>query len=86
MNDRWGDPGCLVLNRKMTRDQTRKEGDRYTRNPHPKGDQWPTRKGKRQAGVVTLGAKKNPAGLSLRGVVGVIGLPTVSGKGTKDKQ
>ena len=39
------------------------------------------RKDKRVSGVGTLGATKNPAGVNLRGGVGVIGLPTVSGKG-----
>lgn len=36
-----------------------------------------------QAGVGTLGAKKNPAGLNLRGVVNGLGLSTVSGEGGK---
>ena len=74
-----GVPGHLVLNRKGGTD-TRKEGT-DTRNRHPRGVDWPTRKGKRQAGVGTLGATKNPAGVNLRGGVGVIGLPAVARKG-----
>jgi len=57
---------------------------------HTQGIDWPTRKQsgkrpkegrKRQAGIHTLGAKKNPAGVSLRGAAGVIGLLTVARKG-----
>jgi hypothetical protein len=69
---------------------TRKEGTTH------KGIDWPTRKtsgqagprkeGKRASGVGTLGAKKNPAGLNLRGVVIGFGLLTVPGKGTDDQK
>ena len=89
-----GVPGHLVLNRKgggpTLGTDTRKEGDRHTR-----GIDWPTlkpsgraigRKGKRVSGVHTLWATKNPAGVNLRGAVGVIGLPAVTGKGAKDEK
>ena len=39
--------------------------------------------GRKEAGVHTLGATKNPAGVNLRGAAGVSGLPTVPGKGAK---
>ena len=80
---------------------TRKEGDRHTRNPHPKGDigqlgresgkraasgKRPRKEAKRVSGVGTLGATKNPAGVNLRGGVGVIGLPSVTGKGGQDEK
>ena len=67
-------------------------------NPHTRGIDWPTKEGqaasgncprkegKRRAGVGTLGATKNPAGVNLRGVVMGFGLLTVSGKGTKDEK
>ena len=38
------------------------------------------------SGVHTLWATKNPAGVNLRGGVGVIGLSTVARKGGEDKQ
>lgn len=41
----------------------------------------PRKEGKRRAGVVTLWAKKSPAGLNLRGGVNGLGLLTVAGKG-----
>ena len=44
------------------------------------------RKGKRVSGVGTLWATKNPAGVNLRGAVGVSGLPAVPGKGGEDEK
>jgi hypothetical protein len=38
------------------------------------------------SGVGTLGAKKNPAGLNLRGGVNGFGLLTVAGKGADDQK
>ena len=67
-------------------------------NPHTRGIDWPTKEGqaasgncprkegKRRAGVGTLGAKKNPAGVNLRGLAGVIGLLTVPGKGGENEK
>jgi hypothetical protein len=46
----------------------------------------PRKEGRRVSGVHTLEAKKNPAGLNLRGVVNGLGLLTVPGKGTNDQQ
>ena len=41
----------------------------------------PRKEEKRTSGVHTLGAKKNPVGVNLRGVVIGLGLSTVSGEG-----
>ena len=69
---------------------TRKEGD-----PHTRRVDWPTRKDKRAgnrkegqagAGVHTLGATKNPAGVNLRGLAGVSGLPTVTSEGGQNEK
>ena len=38
------------------------------------------------SGVHTLGATKNPAGVNLRGVAGVIGLLTIARKGGENEQ
>ena len=71
---------------KVTSDQV--TSDKEGRNPHT-GLDWPTyetsgprKEGKRASGVHTLGAKKNPAGVNLRGVVMGLGLLTVARKGT----
>ena len=69
-----GVPGHLVLNRKVTSDQTRKEG----RNPHPRGSIGQLGRTSGRAGVGTLWATKNPAGVNLRGLAGVIGLLTIA--------
>ena len=86
-----GVPGRIVLNRngnywQRKGDQrgtglgtdTRKEGDRHTRDRHTRGDlgQLGRKSGKR--GVGTIGATKNPVGVNLRGGVGVIGLLAVA--------
>jgi len=60
-----------------------RKGGTDTRNRHTRGSigqlgrqaaSGPRKEGRRVSGVHTLGATKNPAGLNLRGVAGVIGI------------
>ena len=46
----------------------------------------PRKEEKRTSGVHTLGAKKNPAGLNLRGVVNGLGLFSVTSKGGENEK
>jgi hypothetical protein len=57
----------------------RKEGEVLIGQLGRQAASGPRKEGKRQAGVGTLGAKKNPAGVSLRGGVSGLDLLTVSG-------
>ena len=44
------------------------------------------KEGRRRAGVGTLWAKKNPAGLNLRGVVNGLGLFSVTSEGRENEE